>query len=119
MSEERDPTDSLLSLPLASLDLALTRIFERNGDKVIQFALIDHFPTTFLAPALGVDVTKTPLRHACARKEFIDASFDNLVAMTRRDGGGNVPRRIASLMGFLTLVKGCRPHPSFSRTRTY
>ncbi|PBK67233.1 hypothetical protein ARMSODRAFT_915557 [Armillaria solidipes] len=111
-SERRTGPYRLAAFSASSIiGFALTRIFERSGDKVIQFALIDHFPTTFLAPALGVDVTKTPLRQACARKEFIDASLDNLVAMTRRDGGGNVPRRHRLADGLSDARKGLPTAP--------
>ncbi|KAG7444136.1 uncharacterized protein BT62DRAFT_995578 [Guyanagaster necrorhizus] len=93
------------------IGFALTLLFEHNGDEVIQLALIDHLPTTFLAPVLGIDVTKTPLQHPRARKEFIDTSLDNLVAMTRRDGGGNVPRRHRLADGLADARKGLPTAP--------
>lgn len=67
---------------------------EANGDRVAQLFLIDHFPTTFLAPLVGIDTSHTSLSAPNAREEFLDASYSNLIAMTRRDGGGNVPKRL-------------------------
>ncbi|KAK0460012.1 Alpha/Beta hydrolase protein [Desarmillaria tabescens] len=111
-SERRSGPYRLAAFSASSIiGFALTRIFERNGDTVVQFALIDHFPTTFLAPVLGVDVTQTPLQYPRARKEFIDASFDNLVVMTRRDGGGNVPRRHRLADGLSDARKGLPTAP--------
>ncbi|KAJ8689183.1 hypothetical protein PTI98_013234 [Pleurotus ostreatus] len=90
-------------------------LFEQNGDVVSQLALIDHFPTTFLAPTLGIDVERTPLHHTNARKEFIDASFSNLVALTRRDGGGNLPKRVEVANGVVDALHG-RPISPFIRS---
>ncbi|KAK0437128.1 Alpha/Beta hydrolase protein [Desarmillaria tabescens] len=111
-SERRTGPYRLAAFSASSIiGFALTRILERNGDKVIQLALIDHFPTTFLAPALGVDVTKMPLQHPRARKEFIDTSFDNLVTIIRRDGGGNVLRRHRLADGLSDARKGLPTAP--------
>lgn len=73
---------------------ALAGIFEQHGNAVSQLALIDHFPATFLAPVLGLNASQRPLDHPAARNEFLAASISNLLAMTRRDGGGNVPKRL-------------------------
>lgn len=71
----------------------LVRILEARGDLVTQFALIDHFPTAFLAPTLGVNVSKISLAEEEARQIFIDASRSTLVDATRCDGGGSVLKR--------------------------
>ncbi|KAG9225431.1 hypothetical protein PLEOSDRAFT_163722 [Pleurotus ostreatus PC15] len=94
---------------------ALAGLFERNQDVVSQLALLDHFPTTFLAPTLGVDVSQRSLHDPCARKEFIDASVFNLLAMTRRDGGGNVPKRIKLANDLFDAYQG-RPVTPFMET---
>ncbi|KAG9225434.1 hypothetical protein CCMSSC00406_0002937 [Pleurotus cornucopiae] len=108
------PMVTLVGQPQASLR-SLNGLFEQNGDVVSQLALIDHFPTTFLAPTLGIDVERTPLHHTNARKEFIDASFSNLVALTRRDGGGNLPRRVEVANGVVDALHG-RPISPFIRS---
>ncbi|KDQ22829.1 hypothetical protein PLEOSDRAFT_1087338 [Pleurotus ostreatus PC15] len=48
-------------------------------------------------------------------KEFIDASFSNLVALTRRDGGGNLPRRVEVANGVVDALHG-RPISPFIRS---
>ncbi|KAF9023805.1 hypothetical protein BDZ89DRAFT_1136449 [Hymenopellis radicata] len=78
------------------LGFALARIFEQNEDIVCQLALIDHFPTAFLCPVFGIDVSEMTLHHPDARREFIKANVSNLVAMTRRDAGGNLANRLQS-----------------------
>lgn len=96
---------------------ALAGLLEQNQDVVSQLALIDHLPTTFLAPTLGVDVERTPLHHPNARKEFIDASFSNLAALTRRDGGGNIPKRVEVANGVVDVLHG-RPISPFIKLRS-
>jgi len=75
------------------LAVALVQLFEKNGDTVTQLSFIDHFPTTFLAPVFGLDISKIPLDHPDARRAFLDEGFNNLFAMIHRDGRGNLPKR--------------------------
>ncbi|KDR68930.1 hypothetical protein GALMADRAFT_145946 [Galerina marginata CBS 339.88] len=75
------------------LAVALVQLFENNGDIVVQLSFIDHFPTIFLAPGLGVDIFKTPLCHPTARQEMIAVNVENLFALTYRDGRENLPQR--------------------------
>lgn len=71
----------------------LVKLLEKNGDAVAQLSFIDHFPTTLLAPVIGLDISKMSLDHPRARQIFSDAGIRNFIAVTRRDSQGNNPKR--------------------------
>lgn len=73
--------------------VGIVKLLEDDHRIVEQLAFIDHFPTTFIIPTLGVDISRIPLSSPCARKAFVDASVDNILLMTRADMKGRDPRR--------------------------
>ncbi|KAJ7320878.1 Alpha/Beta hydrolase protein [Mycena albidolilacea] len=73
--------------------VSLARIFEENGDRIIQLAFIDHFPTVFLCPEIGVHASgEHVIDRPMARERFIANSFRSVCDITRRDGGGTARR---------------------------
>ncbi|KAH9474618.1 Highly reducing polyketide synthase stpks1 [Psilocybe cubensis] len=73
--------------------VAITKLLEKGGDRVEQLSFIDHFPTTFIASQLGVDISRIPLTDPRARQEFFKASVNNLVGMTHGDRRGQDSKR--------------------------
>ncbi|KAF5325090.1 hypothetical protein D9619_010029 [Psilocybe cf. subviscida] len=73
--------------------VGIVKLLESSGRTVSQLAFIDHFPTTFITPMLGVDLSVTPLGDSRARKIFLRSSINNLLAMTRADMRGQDPNR--------------------------
>ncbi|KAJ6544153.1 hypothetical protein B0H19DRAFT_1267456 [Mycena capillaripes] len=74
--------------------IALARIFEANDDNIIQLAFVDHFPTVFLCPEIGVHASrKHPIDDPVARPTFIANSFRSVCEITQKDGGGTLQRR--------------------------
>ncbi|KAJ7756758.1 Alpha/Beta hydrolase protein [Mycena maculata] len=74
--------------------VCLAQAFEANGDTIIQLAFIDHFPAVFLCPDIGVHATREhSIDSPMARPTFIANSFRSVCDLTRRDGGGELPRR--------------------------
>lgn len=73
--------------------VGIVKLLENDGRVVEQLAFIDHFPTTFIIPTLGVDISRIPLSDPRARKAFVDASVDNILLMTRADMKGRDPKR--------------------------
>lgn len=73
--------------------MAVVKLLESNGNTVDRLTFIDHFPTTFIAPIVGVDISRIPLSDPRARQEFLDASVKNLTEMTRRDRKGMDAKR--------------------------
>lgn len=73
-------------------------MLENAGDVVTQFSLIEHFPSTFIAPDIGFDPTPMLLRPdhdiSAVFRVFMDRTMDALVGVYRRDGGGNVAKRV-------------------------
>lgn len=101
------------------LAVALVQLLEKNGDTLAQLSFIDHFPTTFLAPVLGVDISTIPLEHPRARKEFVAASVENLTAMTHRDGGGNLPKRHKMANELCDAFKGLPVSPTMENFKDF
>ncbi|KAF7328513.1 hypothetical protein MVEN_02538600 [Mycena venus] len=58
--------------------------FERNGDHLVQFAMIDHFPTMFSLPELLPLDKDTVVGHAPSQA-LTSAVFDKLFDLYRRD----------------------------------
>jgi hypothetical protein len=67
----------------------LTRLFEANGDEVIQMAMLDHFPTTVLI--LMRDFQKIDANDPNVRNRFLTHSREVVLAQLRRDDGGLFP----------------------------
>jgi pimeloyl-ACP methyl ester carboxylesterase len=104
----------LASFSASSLILyAMALHFEQLGDKIIQLSLIDHFPYVYLCPVIGVDPRVDDYDNPRTRRLFHQVSIDNLVAMTRRDGGGGVPKRM-QLAKELELAFNGLPTTEFS-----
>lgn len=100
------------------LAVALVHLFEKNGDTVTQLSFIDHFPTTFLAPVFGLDISKTPLEHPNARRAFLDEGLENLFVMIRRDGRGNLPKRQKMANDLRDAYRGLPTSPFIDNFRT-
>ncbi|TFK42646.1 hypothetical protein BDQ12DRAFT_719499 [Crucibulum laeve] len=62
--------------------LALVKLFESNGDEVIQMAMLDHFPMMFL---YGMDLDNFDAGHASSRKTFRERGIKGICALMRRD----------------------------------
>ncbi|KIY67140.1 hypothetical protein CYLTODRAFT_490914 [Cylindrobasidium torrendii FP15055 ss-10] len=76
-------------------------MFEERQDDVVQFSLIDYFPTVAVAPALGGFDAASILRDSLVGNTdpfglrlFCDAMLTSVVNLYKRDGTGHSPKRI-------------------------
>ncbi|KAK7039644.1 Alpha/Beta hydrolase protein [Favolaschia claudopus] len=97
--------------------VALARIFEDHGDKIIQLAFVDHFPTIFLCPEIGVvwrDDGKLEDDVQVARRRFVANSFRSVCEITRRDMGGQDVRRHELADDLIRALDGIEPSSDFA-----
>lgn len=87
--------------------IALTKMFEANGDSVSQLALLDHLPTMFFCPVYGLD------RAFDDRRAFHRVCMQGICDALRRDGGGKIPRRHQLANELWDSFEG-RPAPEFA-----
>ncbi|ETW75335.1 hypothetical protein HETIRDRAFT_461285 [Heterobasidion irregulare TC 32-1] len=93
--------------------IALAKMFEDNGDEVVQLAMLDHFPTMFQCPVYGLD--GFDLDDPVARRAFHKVCMEGICDALRRDGGGKVPRRHQLANELWDAFNGL-PTPEFSQT---
>lgn len=86
-----------------------------NGDELAQLAFIDHFPSIFFAPGMGLDLkdTQTNIDQACWH--FILSSVSVVCEMARRDSGGNLLRRDKLADGIWECLHGKEVAPFLRR----
>ncbi|KIY71974.1 hypothetical protein CYLTODRAFT_389461 [Cylindrobasidium torrendii FP15055 ss-10] len=99
--KERQPNGPyrLAAFSASSIILfAMNFILERSEDVVEQFSLIDHFPSSFIAPDMGFDPTPMLRQPSYDISEifrvFMDHTMATLVAIYRRDSGGRNQKRL-------------------------
>ncbi|KAJ8089407.1 hypothetical protein PM082_014655 [Marasmius tenuissimus] len=73
--------------------LEMVHIIENGGDKIIQLVFIDHFPTVFFAPPMGLDTDLTSMSRDQIRAQFVEKNYFFVCHLLRKDLGGKVVRR--------------------------
>ncbi|PPQ77928.1 hypothetical protein CVT25_015403 [Psilocybe cyanescens] len=97
--------------------VAIAKLLKSNGDTVEQLSFIDHFPTTFIAPLLGVDISRVSLSDPGAQQEFFNASVSNLVGMTHRDNKGKDAKQHRIADDLQAAYQGLPTSPFMTRSK--
>ncbi|KAG7094092.1 hypothetical protein E1B28_007710 [Marasmius oreades] len=73
--------------------LEMVHIIEESGEKIIQLVFIDHFPTVFFAPPMGLDIDLSVMSRDQVRAQFVEKNYFFVCHLLRKDSGGKVVRR--------------------------
>ncbi|KAJ8089402.1 hypothetical protein PM082_014650 [Marasmius tenuissimus] len=73
--------------------LVMAHLFQNDGDKIVQVAFIDHIPTVFFAPPMGLDIDLSSIPRHEARRQFVEKNYSFVCDILKKDGGGKVVRR--------------------------
>ncbi|KAJ7346298.1 Alpha/Beta hydrolase protein [Mycena albidolilacea] len=97
----------------------LARIFEAQGDSVIQLAFIDHFPSLLICPEIGIQGDQEyPLDDPRTRRAFITNSFHSAATFLRNDGYGTSQKRRKQTQMLLAAFYGGEPTNHFAKINT-